>query len=92
MPNPIVSIVMVEACQNDGSFEKSIDSVWIKRDLAVTELDRIANKYNCNKGKHINWRAVKPSSQINKLSVELLIDGFYKCKNFYSIVEKELQS
>lgn len=92
MSDSKVFIITIEVLQNDGSFEKSIDSVWATDDLAKGELERIAEKYNGTEEKFINWRAVNPSLQNNKLSIELLVGGYYNCKNFYSIIEKELQS
>jgi hypothetical protein len=92
MSDSKVFIVVVEVLQNDGSFEKSIDSVWTNGDLAKDELGRIEQKYNGTEDKFMNWRAVNPNLQNDKLSVELLVSGYYKCKNFYSIIEKKFQS
>jgi hypothetical protein len=92
MSDSKVYIITIDIRQNDGSYEKSIDSVWATDGLAKDEFIRIAEQYNGTEEKYINWRAVRPDLQINNLSVEVLVDGYYKCKNFYSIIEKELQS
>lgn len=87
-----VFIITIDIRQKDGSYEKSIDSVWATNDLAKDEFMRIAEQYNGTEEKYKDWRAARPNLQVNNLSVEVLINDYYTCKNFYSIIEKELQS
>lgn len=92
MSDSKVFIITIGIRQNDGSYEKSIDSVWATDGLAKDEFIRIAEKYNSTEEKFKNWRAVRPNLQVNNLSVEVLINGYYTCNSFYSIFEKEVQS
>lgn len=85
-----VSIITASHRQNDGSFEKMIDSVWTSKEAARNELEQIKSNYNGD-AKHLeNCRARTPIGQIDDLSVEYLEGRFYECKSFYSITTYSL--
>ena len=86
----MVAIITVAIRQNDGTFDKSIDSVWSTKKCAKQALDKIKSTYD--NGKHDFIRARNPIGQPDDLSIEVLEGNHYNCKYFYSITEKEVRT
>ncbi|MBD0788209.1 hypothetical protein HUO09_17780 [Vibrio sp. Y2-5] len=87
-----VAIITEAHRQADGSFNKTIHSVWINKSTALNELTRIESNFNSDRENTKDWRARRPLNSNDCLSVELSINNIYQCHYFYEILEKEVKA
>lgn len=85
----IVHILMVSIRQDDDSFNTHVDSVYADQATMRERLGEIKRNHTRSDGA-LQWRVRTPIGEVDKLRVELLIDGIWECQIEYNSVEKEL--
>lgn len=93
-----VAVITSSVRQVDGSYVKSVHSVWSSvngksaGENAKAVLSGIAANYNGNEEHLRCWRAKQPIGQIWDLSIQRLPEGasHWVCEEFFSIDEKIL--
>lgn len=85
----IVHILMVSIRQDDDSFTTHVDSVYADQATMRERLGEIKRNHTRSDGT-LQWRVRTPIGEVDKLRVELLIDGIWEWQIEYNSVEKEL--
>lgn len=83
-----VYIITRAVLQADGVFTSDVDSVWGNIGCARKQLKRTEKIY---KGRE-SMRAKCPIGQVDDLSVQYLKNDIWHCKEFYTILTKEVKT
>lgn len=80
-----VTLVTLSVRQTDGTFRNEEPQVFSNREMALSSLKKIYDRYNQKENEYEDWQARWPVSSNDSLFLDLKVGDRYSCKYFYKV-------